>query len=342
MKKTLVIVAMGTCSLLSADQYGGGYGGGSCPGGNCPYNQNQYQGQQPYYQNQPYQGQQPYYQGQQPYHEGQRSYYQQSYNENPSYQRNPNYQPNYNQSPSNQYPPSNPSNAPYDPSGQQYYESNPNRSQHPDYQNQQSYRNLSNDRNYATTEYDQRTDRDDKNPNYNKGYVSDQDISKKIHDAIGSGWFSKGYENVSFEVYNGNVLLKGSVDTLEDKKKVEDEVRKIDGVRQINNQISVNPKKLAYNQIANNASKIKEYEAKFPNDRAASDSDRALNALIRDKLNGGWFSSGYLTIVLNTSNGVVTVSGIVDNYDDIQKITKDIQKIDGVKSVNNRLTSKNK
>lgn len=34
-----------------------------------------------------------------------------------------------------------------------------------------------------------------------------------------------------------NVDLPGSVDTLENKKQVEDSVRKIEGVRQVNNQI---------------------------------------------------------------------------------------------------------
>lgn len=300
MKKTFVIFAFCSCSLLSANHYYGDYSGVSCPGGNDQYNQNQ-----------PYQGRQPYYQNQ-------------------SNQRNPNYQPNYGQS-------SYSSNPSYNPSGQQYYENNPdNRNQ------QRNDRNPQDDRNYANREYDQRTDRNDRNPtNYNTGYISDQDISKKIHDAIGSGWFSSGYENVTFELYNGNVTLKGFVDTLDGKKQVEDEVRKIDGVKQINNQINVNSQKMPYDQRANHASDIEEYKTKFPNDKAMSDSDRVLNAQIRDKLDG-WFTREYLMIVLNTSNGVVTVSGTVDNYDDIQKITKAIQETNGVKNVTNRLTEKNK
>jgi osmotically-inducible protein OsmY len=174
--------------------------------------------------------------------------------------------------------------------------------------------------------------------------VSDPELSKKIKDKIGSGWFSKGYESVYFDVYNGNVMLKGSVETQEEKNKVQDAVRKIDGVKQIDNQINVAGKKTAYNygQIASTESKMKEYSVKFPNDKAAMDSDRVLNEKIRDKLNGGWFSNGYTTIVLDTSNGVVTVSGIVDNYDDIQSITKDIEKFPGVQKINNRLTARNK
>ena len=52
--------------------------------------------------------------------------------------------------------------------------------------------------------------------------VSDQDLHKNIRSALSSGWFSKGFEQVSFEVSNGNVVLKGSVNALNDKNKVEE------------------------------------------------------------------------------------------------------------------------
>jgi osmotically-inducible protein OsmY len=73
--------------------------------------------------------------------------------------------------------------------------------------------------------------------------VSDQDVTKKIQDTLGSGWFSKGYQNVSYDVNDGTVTLRGTVDTLDDKNKVEEEVKKIDGVKQVNNQIRVSPSK---------------------------------------------------------------------------------------------------
>ena len=69
--------------------------------------------------------------------------------------------------------------------------------------------------------------------------ASDQELVKKIHSALSSGWLSKGYQNVSFDVDNGVVNLKGSVDTLESKNRIEGDMKKIDGVRQVNNQITV-------------------------------------------------------------------------------------------------------
>ena len=111
------------------------------------------------------------------------------------------------------------------------------------------------------------------------------------------------------------VTLSGTVNTLEDKKKVEDSVRKIDGVRQINNQITVTGAKTAWNsEYADNANKVRENEQKYPNDFAATDADRQLNSRIRDKLSNGWFTTGYDTIVLKTTNGVVVVTGTVGSF----------------------------
>lgn len=72
--------------------------------------------------------------------------------------------------------------------------------------------------------------------------VSDQEIKQKIKDTMNSVWFSKGFENVSYEVNYGNVDLNGSVETSEDKHKIEDSVKKISGVRQVNNQLTIEKK----------------------------------------------------------------------------------------------------
>ena len=73
--------------------------------------------------------------------------------------------------------------------------------------------------------------------------VSDKEIQDKLQKKLGSGWFSKGYENVSFVVNNGNVLLRGTVETAEDSRKVEDTAKGIDGVTSVTNQITVTGKK---------------------------------------------------------------------------------------------------
>lgn len=70
-------------------------------------------------------------------------------------------------------------------------------------------------------------------------FISDAELVKKIKDKLASGWFTRGYDQVTVQAYNGNVLLGGSVLTVGDREKVEKEVRSIDGVLGINNQILI-------------------------------------------------------------------------------------------------------
>lgn len=167
--------------------------------------------------------------------------------------------------------------------------------------------------------------------------LSDQEIKQEIHDSIGSGWFSKGYENVLFDVQNGFVTLRGTVDSHESSRKVEDSVKKIEGVRQVNNQIAISKQGLT----AYSDSQLNDYEKKFPQDAAFDKQDRQINAKIRDKVISKWFSNGNKKLALKTANGVVIITGTVDSSEDVQKVSDLIKEIEGVKSVNNQLTPKN-
>jgi osmotically-inducible protein OsmY len=186
----------------------------------------------------------------------------------------------------------------------------------------------------------------DRQGNYSNSYGSlkdgsqrsdDQEVIKKVGDTLSSGWFSKGFQDVSFEVYKGNVYLRGIVDTHENKNKIEDSIKKIEGVVLVNNQITV--KKEVESPYSD--SRVQTSENKFPQDYAATNQDRQLNAKIHNKLNGGWFSKGIETIVLRTTNGVVIINGTVDEFEDIQKVNDQLKNVDGIKTVDNQLTVKN-
>jgi osmotically-inducible protein OsmY len=78
-----------------------------------------------------------------------------------------------------------------------------------------------------------------------------------------------------------------------------------------------------------------------PQDAAATEQDKQINAKIRDKLSNLGIK-GFETIILRTQNGIVLISGSVDKVDDITKIKDQVKDVDGVKSVNNQLTAKNR
>jgi osmotically-inducible protein OsmY len=176
-------------------------------------------------------------------------------------------------------------------------------------------------------------DNADENPSqrdYRNSGLSDQDLTNKIRDKIGSGWLSKGYDQVKIQVNNGAVTLQGNVKTWDDKEKVEKEVRNMDGVKSLNSQLTF---------IKSNHNKHKQKQ--FSQDTYATSADDQLNKKIRDHVSRGWLWNSYKQVSLNTSNGVVRLEGIVDSMSDQQKLMNEIQKIDGVSSVKSNLKLKN-
>lgn len=160
--------------------------------------------------------------------------------------------------------------------------------------------------------------------------ISDQELAKKIQDKIGEGYFSKGFDQVNVQVKEGTVTLTGSVRTYDDKEKVEKEVRNIDGVRKLNSQIAV--------QEPNSKDKA---ARDFAQDTYATPADDQLNQKIRDKVSRGILWDSYKEVILNTSNGTVTLEGFVGTVGDQQKLMTELQKIDGVKLVKSNLKIKN-
>lgn len=178
--------------------------------------------------------------------------------------------------------------------------------------------------------------------NWDNG-VADEEINRKVKEALGAGWLTKGYPEVNSEVRMGIVTLRGTVDTIENKTKADEAVRKIAGVRGVNNQIAVDPNYLKNGEPKDTYSKdVKTTENKYAQDAAATAEDKVLNAKIREKLASGWFSKGFDAIILRTSNGVVLITGAVDSNDDVQKVHEQVKNVDGVREVNNQLTIKNK
>lgn len=308
MKKILTLCALGSASFIFADSYNCP----NCPGGGYYQGQGQYsQNSQGYYQND--RNYQNSYQNDRDWDRRQNN--QDYYQNDRTYQdRNNNYQnsrQNY-QDDQNYYQQN---------SRQNYQDNNQNQTYHQ--QNSQGYQN---DRNYNSN---------------NTQNSSNQDINQQIREALSSGWFSRGYENVSYDVNNGVVNLRGTVETAKNKTDVEDRIKKINGVRQINNNITVSNNSDVKSNYNYSEDKLKESEKKFPQDSAATLEDRQLNARIRDKLNNGWFSKGYETLILRTSNGVVVISGTVDKSEDVQKIGDQVKEVEGTRSVNNQLSTRN-
>ena len=307
MKSLSILLILGCTQVLSANYYQGRDQGGSGYYNSGYQGSQGYQGQA-YYQGSPVQSSQGYYQSS-PVQSSQ-GYYQSSPSQSSSsyYQGSPSQSQGYQRVEQS---------TPY-----VEVQKNPN-----DWSRSESSQQYSNPVQVNTSDWD------------HKAAVSDEEISRKVKDALSSGWLTKGYPEVTSEVRMGIVTLRGTVDTIENKTKADEAVRKIAGVRGINNQIAVDP-----NYLKNGESKVdlRNGESKYPQDAAATAEDRLLNAKIREKLNSGWFSKGFDTIILRTSNGIVVISGVVDRNEDVDKVNEQVKNVEGVREVNNQLGVKNK
>lgn len=76
---------------------------------------------------------------------------------------------------------------------------------------------------------------------HNHVHVSpaDQKVIKNVQDELSSGLVSKDYQHVSFEVSNGNVTLEGSVNSIENGHTIEERIKKLDGVKFVNNNLKI-------------------------------------------------------------------------------------------------------
>lgn len=101
-------------------------------------------------------------------------------------------------------------------------------------------RNMYGNTNTDTSDYSRRTfgsnntDQDIQRPNTPE---KDQEIKNEVLNTLRGGFFTTGYPNVRAEVHNGNVILTGTVDTENNIQDIETKVNKIEGVKNITNQI---------------------------------------------------------------------------------------------------------
>lgn len=180
--------------------------------------------------------------------------------------------------------------------------------------------------------------------------TSDENMTRRISDLLRSASFSTGYDLVTFTIDQGKVILQGSVETSEDKIRLEKAIRTIGGVKSVDNQLIVRNRqtsqheKINHNLYAYTINKNKPIihtSNPFSQDNALTVSDKQLNKNIRSQLKSQGFWEKYTDVRLNTNNGVVTLEGIIPTSSDQQKLVNSMQKVRGVKSIESNLTIRN-
>lgn len=69
--------------------------------------------------------------------------------------------------------------------------------------------------------------------------AADAQLNKRIRDKISKGWLWDSYKEVILNTANGVVTLNGTVDSVDDQKKLVNEIPKIEGVRSVISQLRI-------------------------------------------------------------------------------------------------------
>lgn len=299
MKQLITLTALavlGSGSFISADQYYSGCPSGNCQQGGYGYQQDQWQAPSGYYQQR---GQRDDYQ-----QRGQRDDYQQKGQRDDYQQRGQ--RDDYQQ-----------------------------RDQRDDYQQRGQRDNYQQQRdqygNYQQRDQRNYQQRNDQAQNYgdsdnrqgnDQSAAADLALFKKIQQVLSS---DNGFSNVFFDVDDGSVTLRGFVEKADHNAKIEKSVKEIDGVKDVDNQITIS------------GAENKSGEANNSKDAAATMQDRQLNAKIRERL-GKWMARKNIdALVIKTNNGEVVIIGTVDKPEDIQKTNDELKDVDGIKRLDNQL-----
>ncbi|MBN9379065.1 MAG: hypothetical protein BGO14_11795 [Chlamydiales bacterium 38-26] len=149
-------------------------------------------------------------------------------------------------------------------------------------------------------------------------------IQHRVEEALKNNYLKKNYKFVNVRIYNGTATLSGSVESEEDRQDVENRVRGITGVTNINDQLQVNP------------DLSKESVDKNSEDTAVS-TDADLQKQVNDTLKGNYVKKNYESITATVANGVVNLTGTVESDKDRQEILERIQKIKGVTNIDDKL-----
>jgi hyperosmotically inducible protein len=149
-------------------------------------------------------------------------------------------------------------------------------------------------------------------------YIDDHSLQLRVDHALNENPDFK-FDDVSIVTFKGTIQLNGFVDTTDQKNKAGDIVRQVQGVRNVENNISV--------------------ENNNPRTAGQAVDDKALAARVRDSLHNNP-EYKFADVGVAVYKGTVQLSGFVDTADQKTKAGELARQIPGANDVQNNITSK--
>jgi osmotically-inducible protein OsmY len=140
---------------------------------------------------------------------------------------------------------------------------------------------------------------------------------------------------VNVDTLNGEVTLKGEVPTQEEKDAAEEVARKVEGVTNVSNQITVNPATAGSGVPSGN--EMKRQAEKAASDLGQEVKKEASKAILLGEIKARLTAAGYSDISVDVDQGVVTLKGEAPSEKDRIAVEAIVEKIEGVVKVNNQV-----
>lgn len=140
---------------------------------------------------------------------------------------------------------------------------------------------------------------------------------------------------VNVDTLNGDVTLKGEVPTQEEKDAAEEVARKVEGVTNVSNQITVNPSAAGSGVPSGN--EMKQQAEKAASEFGQEVKKEASKAFLLGEIKARLTAAGYSDISVGVEQGVVTLKGETPNDKDRIAVEAIVEKIEGVVKVDNQV-----
>lgn len=151
-------------------------------------------------------------------------------------------------------------------------------------------------------------------------YVGDAAVTTKVKAALAADSITEAVE-IEVATTRGTVTLKGEVDSIEEKQQASRVAHGVEGVRKVDNELTIAA-----------ASKVSD-----PGAIGQYVSDAGLTARVKTALAADSVTEAF-EIEVETTRGVVLLSGQVDSPEEARQAVLVAQSIDGVRDVMDRLT----
>lgn len=151
--------------------------------------------------------------------------------------------------------------------------------------------------------------------------VDDAAISAKVKSRLAADGETSAIK-IGVDTVNGVVTLSGVLPTVREKQKAEQIARGTENVKQVVNNITINPDSVSTTNAGEKA------------EEAVSD------AVILTKIKAKLLTEGIAGTNVDVANGAVTLKGQVESAQKVTQAADIARSTNGVKSINNQLTAK--